>query len=60
MRLLQKVKDIGIKFTYYVGGKAFDLNKQKRTTAFNDIIKRRKKDELESNSGVGKEDVTDL
>ena len=60
MRLLQKVKDIGIKFTYYVGGKAFDPSTQKRTTAREDILKRRKKDELESNSGVGKETVTDL
>ena len=59
MRLLQKVKDIGIKFTYYIGGRAFDPSKQKRTTAYSDI-KRRKKDELESTSGVGKEDVTDL
>ena len=60
MRLLQKVKDIGIKFTYYVGGKAFDPSKQKRRTTAREDIKRRKKDELESNSGVGKEDVTDL
>ena len=52
MDLLQKVKDIGIKFTYYVGGRAFDPNKQKRTSAFEDLIKRRKD---ESNSEVDKE-----
>ena len=51
MGLFQRVRDIGIKFTYYVGGRAFDPSKQKRTTAFEDI-KRRK---YESNTGVDKE-----
>ena len=61
MRLLQKVKDIGIKFTYYIGGRAFDPSKQKRTTAFEDIMKRRKdEDELESTTGVGKETGGDV
>ena len=57
MGLINKVKDMGIKFTYYVGGRAFDPCKQKRTTAIEDIIKRRKDEgELEGNTGVGKED----
>lgn len=52
MGLLQKVKDMGIKFTFYVGGRAFDPSKQKRTTAFEDIIKRRQD---ENDSKVDKE-----
>lgn len=59
MDLLKKIKDTGIKFTYYVGGKAFDPSKQKRTTAFEDIIKKGK-EKNESIDSVGKEDITDL
>ncbi len=58
MDLFQKVKDMGIKFTYYVGGKAFDLTTQKRTTARDDIMRERKeKDEkrLEEDYGIYKE-----
>ena len=47
MDLIEKVKDIGIKFTYFVGGKAFDHSKQKRTTAFEDIMKKREEKEKE-------------
>ena len=60
MSIVQKVKDIGIKFTYYVGGRAYDNSKTKRTTAFEDIMGKRKenndKGQLESSTGVGKED----
>lgn len=65
MDLIQKVKDIGIKFTYYVGGRAFDPSKQKRTSAFDDIIKKKENDgadksKLEGTGGVGKTDNSDV
>ena len=43
MGFLSKIKDIGIKFTCYVGGRAFDKTKQKRTGAVKDLIKNRKR-----------------
>jgi hypothetical protein len=64
MDLIQKVKDIGIKFTYYVGGRAYDNSKTKRTSAFDDIMKKGKdngadKSKLEGTGGVGETDNSD-
>lgn len=55
MDLLKRVKDIGIKFTYYVGGRAFDPNKQKRTTALEDIKKKRAEKRLKEDYELYKE-----
>ncbi len=52
MDLFQKVKDMGIKFTYYVGGKAFDPSKQKRTSALEDIMRKRKEKDGKDNVGT--------
>ena len=59
MGLINFIKNRGFQITLFSTGKLKHPNEIKRTTAREDI-KRRKKDELESTTGVGKETSGDV